>query len=479
MAEEEDSRLCEACRTGRVGLVRGLLASGVSPVTPSRGATPLVLACESDRAEIVNLLLEARARADQPAFNGITPLVAAASANNREMVIALCAAGAPPDGPADVTLTPMLACARQRDGEGVARALLQARADANYSSDKWGSPLHVAAAHNNVGAIRALCAAGGDLNARHNNKTPLEAAEARNRVDAMSTLRKEAALAKRRLARSGAASGSSASVAATEVGDAAGEVEPAGEATGEGSDVADGGARGKKRRGGKKKKRAGRSEEGESSGPGHVAEEGESLGLGHVAEEGESSSGGVVAYGGPSHDPDGPAEPDAEPAHSPTNSPSKSPSADLLAAGGADRVGGRDSKSVVDAALRRADGLLASRVIGEMAAEAARKQAQPLPTRILLPSVDPTRIPSIPILDCSLQAHAQAIGEVAAAVQHASERDALRSLASGAATEVRRPPSRIYRTHHHEVPCRRDDARWRARSRRRRRRALRRRNGGS
>ena len=373
MAEEEDSRLCEACRTGRVGLVRGLLASGVSPVTLSRGATPLVLACQSDRAEIVNLLLEARAPADQPAFNGITPLVAAASANNREMVAALCAAGASPDGPANLTLTPMLACARQQDGEGVARALLQARADANCSSDKWGSPLHVAAAHNNVGAIRALCAAGADLNARHNNKTPLEAAEARNRIDAMSTLRKEAALAKRRLARSGAAGGSSA-VAATEV--ATDEVEPAGQAVGEGS--ADG-ARGKKRRGGKKKKRHVAEE---SSGRGHVAEE--SSGRGHVAEEGQSlEASGVVAHDGPTHDSAGPAEPDAEPAHSPANSPSKSPSAELLA--GADRVGGRDSKSVVDAALRRADGLLASRVIGEMAAEAARKQALPLP------SVDPTR----------------------------------------------------------------------------------------
>jgi len=98
-----------------------------------------------------------------------------------------------------------------------------------------------------------------------------------------------------------------------------------------------------------------------------------------VAEEGQSlEASGVVAHDGPTHDSAGPAEPDAEPAHSPANSPNKSPSAELQA--GADRVGGRDSKTVVDAALRRADGLLASRVIGEMAAEAARKQALPLPS---------------------------------------------------------------------------------------------------
>ena len=189
-----------------------------------------------------------------------------------------------------------------------------------------------------------------------------------------------------------------------------------------------------------------------------------------MAEEGQSlEASGVVAHDGPTHDSAGPAEPDADPAHSPAHSPNKSPSAELQAG---DRAGGRDSKTVVDAALRRADGLLASRVIGEMAAEAARKQALPLP------SVDPTRPHSS--RSFVLPPGARAGDRRGGGGGEARVRAGRAALACvrrgdrGAPTPIAQRRSSTMRT-----VGRRADALWRARSRRRRRRALRRRNGGS
>ena len=58
-----------------MAVVQTLLAAGFTPnAKGAQGATPLVLACDTHKLDIITLLLEAHAEPNLPAYGGVTPL---------------------------------------------------------------------------------------------------------------------------------------------------------------------------------------------------------------------------------------------------------------------------------------------------------------------------------------------------------------------------------------------------------------------
>ena len=145
-SDEENDALCAACLSNKPNAVRrALSAVGTDPcVVGSQGMTPLFIASQNGRAEIVSVLLAARADAAQGCFGGATPLYIACSKDHSDVASLLVRAGAPVDALANGYYTPLLACVTH-GAEEAARALLAAGACVLLRSDKWGSYLHAAA----------------------------------------------------------------------------------------------------------------------------------------------------------------------------------------------------------------------------------------------------------------------------------------------------------------------------------------------
>ncbi|KAL1503065.1 hypothetical protein AB1Y20_011131 [Prymnesium parvum] len=365
-AQGDVELLCDACQRGRLGILREILSRGVSPnARGPQGATPLVVACEHHRLDVIKLLLHAHAEPDLPAYGGVTALFTAASTNSPELVRLLCRAGARADGVCNSYYTPMLACTKLRDGEGVARVLLEERADANFQSEKWGTPLHAAASSGRAAVLRLLVAAEANLHALHSGQTALELAEQRGEAEAAKILRVEAMLWRRRQAKQ--------QQAALRHGEE--EVDES-VAPSDGCE-----ARKSKRRGGRGRKK------GKHAPPPADVDGATALMESAMVEE--------MARAG---------------RHAEALCTSTDGASDCVIAdsNGSRRPGLRHSSSSGVSASqceeRRADALLAERALADMAGEAARKQAM-----------------------------SRAVDEVATALKHDGDREALRALAAGTA----------------------------------------------
>ena len=93
--DDETSDLCRACNGGRPKEVRRVLSSGVDPnVVGSQGMTPLYIASQAGKRELVLMLLEGRADPALACFGGATPLYVACARNHADVVKALLGAGA-------------------------------------------------------------------------------------------------------------------------------------------------------------------------------------------------------------------------------------------------------------------------------------------------------------------------------------------------------------------------------------------------
>lgn len=192
-SDEETDQLCAACLQGRAAAVRKALAAPGVEVNAvgSGGMTPLYIASQDGKSEIVGLLLAAKADVGLACFGGATPLYAACSKNHADTAKALVKAGAPVDAIANGYFTPLLACV-SHGCEDAARTLLLAGADVHLTSPKWGTYLHAAAKSGKSDMCKLLLSYDLDVDAEHGGLTPRQLAERRQHAETAAVLQRAA-----------------------------------------------------------------------------------------------------------------------------------------------------------------------------------------------------------------------------------------------------------------------------------------------
>ena len=164
-AAASDTPLPNAAKTGDRATVSRLLQAGVDVDAPELdGTTALHWAVYRDDADLAVTLIDAGADANVVNRNGATPLTLACVNSNPDMVERLLAAGA------DANLAPtgeppLMSCARTGQ-VGAVRALRAAGADID-AADGWRgqTPLMWAAAENHVAVLNVLLEGGADIDA--------------------------------------------------------------------------------------------------------------------------------------------------------------------------------------------------------------------------------------------------------------------------------------------------------------------------
>ena len=173
-----------ACSYGRADIAETLIKRGVAIDSKDNGGrTPLFLAAQSGQAPLIKMLLAKGADADVRVKNNYqpSPLFAACQVGNVEVVNLLLAQKvsvslANPNGDQPLHIAANLggqyygyhnsrqtAAMRQRFGTVVA-ALLKAEAPANVENKQKKTPLQLAVAQNNYGAVNALVGRTKNLN---------------------------------------------------------------------------------------------------------------------------------------------------------------------------------------------------------------------------------------------------------------------------------------------------------------------------
>ena len=185
-----EAPLIDAARTGDVAGIRALLAGAADPDEPSLdGTTALHWAANRDDLAMARLLLDAGARPRVANRYGTTPLLVAATNGSAAMLEMLLAAGADPDGGLPEGETPLMRAARA-GRVGAVRALLRHGADVD-ATEQWRgqTALMWAAIEGNAAAVLELVAAGADVQARSSGGfTPLLFAVRHNRPEVLRAL---------------------------------------------------------------------------------------------------------------------------------------------------------------------------------------------------------------------------------------------------------------------------------------------------
>jgi uncharacterized protein len=164
---EPELGILEAAAVGRAERVRELLGRDPSVLgerTPE-GFTPLGLAAFMGGPDVVRVLLEHGADADDDADNrfGVRPVNAAAAAHDHETMRLLLEAGADADARQQGGFTPLHTAAHTDDVE-MARLLLDAGADPSLTTDDGRDSARIAADDGSAGVAALLEQgdAGGD-----------------------------------------------------------------------------------------------------------------------------------------------------------------------------------------------------------------------------------------------------------------------------------------------------------------------------
>jgi ankyrin repeat protein len=166
-AAANETALVEAVKTGNRDGVRALLAAkaNVNAAEPD-GTTPLHWAVLGNDVAIVDLLLRAGAKADVLNHNRMAPLALAALNGNAAVIERLVAAGADVNVPLTDQQTVLMTAARSGGAEAV-RALLAHGAKVDAREQRFGeTALMWAAAENHPEVIAVLTRGGADVNAR-------------------------------------------------------------------------------------------------------------------------------------------------------------------------------------------------------------------------------------------------------------------------------------------------------------------------
>jgi ankyrin repeat protein len=149
--------------------------------------TPLSQACINGSAAFVRLLLKSGANSNTPIATGETPLMTCAKTGNVDAVKRLVEFGSAVNAtePAQNQTALMWAVAEKHPS--VTQALLDLKADWKAQSKQGFAPIHFAARVGDLESVKALLAAGADINTRTgggtSGYTPLLIATLRAQVD--------------------------------------------------------------------------------------------------------------------------------------------------------------------------------------------------------------------------------------------------------------------------------------------------------
>ena len=157
-----------ACERGRVELVGTLMRAGADAhrLIDQMGATPLYICCHRGHVSCVDELLLFGADANRRLRDGSTVLHVAIKANHAEVVSLLLSAGADPNLHTSKGVGPLLRACATGASATIVRALLGAHADADDHDPQGVTPLHEAASNGHEAVTRALVEAGADVNAK-------------------------------------------------------------------------------------------------------------------------------------------------------------------------------------------------------------------------------------------------------------------------------------------------------------------------
>ena len=175
----------------------GVIALGVPGGLPLAlpPAAPVAEAAMRGDGATVRALVASGADVNAAQGDGMTALHWAANRGDSTMAVVLLRAKARLSATTRIGGYTPLHVASQSGAAGVVRALLAAKADARAVTTDGATAMHLAAVAGVPGTITALVAAGGDVNATEPawGQTPLMAAAARGRADAVRALLKAGA----------------------------------------------------------------------------------------------------------------------------------------------------------------------------------------------------------------------------------------------------------------------------------------------
>ena len=224
---QSEPAIVTAARTQDTGAVRALAGKADANARATDGSTALLWAAHWNDLESADLLLKARADANLANEFGMTPLSQACTNGSAELVRLLLKSGANPNLAVATGETPLMTCSRTGAADAarlllefgaavdakepnqnqtaimwaaaerhpeVVKALIEAHADVKARSKQGFAPIHFAARVGDLESVKALLAAGVDVNmltadaapgrgGGGNGYTPLLVATLRAQVD--------------------------------------------------------------------------------------------------------------------------------------------------------------------------------------------------------------------------------------------------------------------------------------------------------
>ena len=163
-SEQKPNNLIDAVTTGDLPRINQLISEGIEINEvdyENDDFTPLMLAINIERADMVKALVDADAYLYDSTYVEDTPLGLAARKGNLEIVRLLLQAGANPD---DGGESPTLCYAVSRQHIDIIKALIQWNADVNLTTPSRISPLMIAAGIGNLEIVKLLVKSGADVN---------------------------------------------------------------------------------------------------------------------------------------------------------------------------------------------------------------------------------------------------------------------------------------------------------------------------